>query len=459
MVEGLAPEENPNRAATARLDAMRKAIEQVAGRQVRSLALTSYQQMVANYTLARTNGFVEAAEPFGPPDVADGVYRQRFRVRVKAGEINRDLVAQKIDVDFLYEIVARPRIALAVQDEWRPPGATAGWEPDGRALSNQEIARFFKERHPGFVFKDLDLLRESQAQTVDYVREAGRSRFDILIVGRTRGVSRGVTEAGAANPWLAKKGDAAAAGPRYAYDTEVEWRAVNVATSETLFTVTGRFATPDHEGVAERQAPDAAVVWAKQRLLATKVPELFRELLAGWNRAAFDQGYEIVFRTGGEVDPDEIQRTLVGLAGFSPETVRLVTAQGGEVVFGASSAQSGTDQAAQLRAAFAPRFIVQEIRPGRIVLAVAARAGGLRLEVAGLGFSDAARLQQQLEGLPGVTAVQREEFTGGKGVWTVRAAQAADDLALALERATGVRLQVLSVGGQRIEARLAEVRP
>jgi hypothetical protein len=461
LVEGLAAADGADRAASARQDAMRKAIEQVAGRQVRSLALTSYHQLVANYTLAQTSGFVEAAEPVGPPDEADGVYRQRYRITVKAGEVNRDLVAQKIDVDFLYEIVARPRIALAVHDEWRPPERSGGWEPDGRALSNQEIARYFKNRHQGFVFKDLDLLRETQEQTVDYVREAARSRFDILIVGRTRAVLRGATAAAEANAWLTRAGDAGGRGKRYAFDIEVEWRALNVATAETLFTVTGTYATPEGEGAAERQAPDAALVWAKRQALARKVPELFRELLAGWNRAAFDQSYEIVFRTDGRIDPEELRRGLTGAGGFEPETVRLVTAAGGEVVFGARSPQGGTDRATLLRAAFAPRFLVQEIRPGRIVLGLAPSGGGagVRLEVGGLGFSDVARLQQQLERLPQVGGVQREEFAGGRAVWTLATAQTVEELALLLEGLAGMRLQVQSVGARRIEARLAEVRP
>lgn len=461
LVEGLAAADSGDRAASARQDAMRKAIEQVAGRQVRTLALTSYHQLLANYTLAQTSGFVEAAEPVGPPDVADGVYRQRYRITVKAGDVNRDLVARKIDVDFLYEIVARPRIALAVRDEWRPPGGGAGWEPDGRALTNQEIARFFHDRHPGFVFKDLELLRTGQDQAVDYVREAARGRFDILVVGLTRAVQRGVTEARDANAWLARAGDAGLLGKRYAFDVEMEWRAVNVATAETLFTVTGTYATPEGEGAAERQAPDAALVWAKRQALARKVPELFREMLAGWNRAAFDRSYEIVFRTDGQVDPDDLRRGLEGAAGFEPETVRLIGATGGEIVFGARSPQGGTDQATRLRAAFAPKFLVQEIRPGRIVLAAVASAetAGVRVEVGGLGFSDVARLQQQFERLPQVGAVRREEFAGGRAVWTLNTAQPVEELALLLEAGAGVRLQVQSVGARRIEARLAEVRP
>ena len=460
VVEGLAPAEQTNRLAAARLDAMRKVIEQVAGRQVRTLALTSYHQLVANYTLAQANGFVESAEALGPGEEVGGVFRQRFRIAARSGAINRDLVAQRIDVDFLYEIVARPRIALAVRDEWRLPGQAAGWEPDGRALSNQEIARFFKARHPGFVFQDLELMRDSRQQAVDYVREANRARFEILVVGTTRAVVRAGEEPGRGNDWEAKRGDLRARGRRFASDVEIEWRAINVATAETLFTVTGRFATPEHEAVAERQAPDAAVVWAKERLLAGKVPELFRELLAHWNRSAWDRSVELIFRGAAEADPDRLLRTLIGQAGYAPETVRLVSARAGEIVFGASPPEGVSDQAGVLRAAFAPGFFVQEIRPGRIVLAASASARAeLRLEVAGLGLAGAVKLQETLAAAPGVAAVRRLEFSGGRVAWGIATDRTTEEVALLVEQAGIERLRVTAMGAARIEAIVAEGRP
>lgn len=456
-IEGLAPAGDPNRESSARQDAMRKAIEQVAGRQVRNLAIASYHQLLASYTLAQTSGFVEEAGPLGPGEESGGVFLRRYRVRVRAGEVNRDLVEQGIDVDFLYEVVARPRIALALRDEWRPPTDPTGWQSDGRATSNQEINRYFKQKHTGFVFKDLELLRESLDQKVDYVREAGRARFDVLILGQTRAVPRTVRLASESNPWLARPADPAGGTLRHNYDAELEWRVVNVATAETLFTISGRFTTPADAPNQELATPDAAMLWAKERLLTDKVPELFRNLLAYWNRQAFSQDYELVFQTAGTVAPDELAALLREKAGFAGEELRLVSASGGEVIFAGHSPQGGTDVAGRIGAAVAPRFIVQEIRPGRIMLARGETAGtGVRVEVSGIAFGAAANLERNLAAAPGVLGVRRLEFAQGRVVLIVSTARAPADLALNIEKIGGPDLRIRTVSGDRIEAVVRE---
>lgn len=456
-VDGLASAGDPNREAAARQDAMRKAIEQVAGRQVRNLAVASYHQLLASYTLARTSGFVEEAAPLGPGEISGEVFLRRYRVRVRAGEVNRDLVGQGIEVDFLYEVVARPRIALAIRDEWRPPGASDGWQPDGRSTSNQEINRYFKRKHTGFVFKDLDLLRESLDQTVDYVREARRGQFEVLVLGQTRAVPQPPRPAREGNPWLARPGAKLDDGLRFACDAELEWRVVNVATAETLFAISGRFSTPAEASGAELATADTATLWAKEQLLTERVPELFRMLLAHWNRQAFGQDYELVFKTAGMVAPDELAAMLREKAGFADEELRLVTAGNGEVVFASRSPQGGTGVAGRVGSAVEPRFIVQEIRPGRVVLALVEPAGaGMRIIVDGIGFGAADELEKKLSALPEVSQVRRLEFNQGRVVWTVSAGCTIADMALMLEKLGAPELRIRTVGTDGIEAAMRD---
>lgn len=462
MVTGQALAASPNRATEARLDAMRQAVGEVAGRQVRSLALTSYHQLAAQYTVTKLDGFVERAEPAGPPEIAGDLYHQRFRIVVRPGAVNRDLVEQKLDVDFLYEVVARPRIALALEERWKPEASATAWQPDERPLSQQAVIAHFKARHDGFIFKDLDLLRDNQAQTADYVREAARNSFDVLIVGRTRSAAREPQAVGAANPWTQRRDAGRAGDRRFAFDAELEWRVVNVATAETLLVLSGSL-TPDIAEAGEQgHAPDAAARWAKEQLLAQKVPELFRELLAYWNRRALGGEVEVVFEVRGTPpDPEDLAGRIRSVAGLDTQRVQLVGLTGGELVFSVQSALGGSELAGQLGTALAGRWRLQEARSGRLrfIPADGGDRAGLRLVLGGLGLAEVRTVEQGLRAQPGIHSVTRDEFAGGRAVLTVFAALSAEDVAAAAEALLPGRLRVEKITTGEIVAAGVEPRP
>lgn len=452
-VQGAAPAHLPNASAEARLDALRKAVEQVAGRQVRSLALTSYQQMLANYTISRIDGFVEAAEAFGPPETAGGVLLQRYRVRVRAGSVNQDLVVQKIDVDFLYEAVARPRIAIAVTDRTRASSDLAEpWQPQPGQPTASALTRYFKSRHPGFTIKDLDLLRDSRAQEVDYVREAGRNQFDLLVLGETRTWRRGTLAPGRENPWLTAPGKAGAGEARMWYDAAVEWRVVNVATRETLFAVSGNIA--EQAEAAALASADAAHAAALERAFARKLPELFRELLAYWNRGAFEQTLELAF-TGAGVDGFALAAKLAATSGLAPDSIQLISAASGQALFSVRATQTRDRLASALRDSLGAGFRIQELRPGRIGFVAESAAGtaGVRVELREVSLGDCIAVEKALAAVSGVEQVRRLRFSGGIAELQVQGQRSAEEIASAIESAGGGRISTVDLGPDRVVLR------
>lgn len=467
-VTGHAAADNPDRANAARLDAMRAAIREAGGAQVRAHSVARFGELVSQFTYVRANGLVGAMQPAGPPAVAGDLYAQDFLVEVRVDALNRDLVTEKIDVAFLYDVVRRPRIAVCVADLWNPtgdPGRPLAADPD--QSSNQQIVAEFKRRHDGFVFKELNLLRAAAGEEADYVREARRNNFDLLILGTTRtNLVRGAappprpetalngapSAAGGQPDTLAKlralAPPAAAEGP--AFGVMLDWRAINVSTAETVLALSG-----DRPAVAgDARDPAAASRAAKLALLEPRIAELFRELIGYWNQRAFGESYELTFRTNGEPGPLAIERTLGERGGFVADSVVLAGATAGRVVFTATATLSRAEVAQNLAQAFGPALAVSAIRPGAIELepAGASAVRAVAVTIAGLSLTDTLAVQSALAGVAGVSAVHRQPFAGGKVTLLVTTTLADEALGVAVEAALPGRLRVTGLGPGGVEA-------
>ncbi len=447
MVDGAAAEGVPNVEAALRTDAMRQALTQVAGTQVNRYAITASQQLLADYTFAQVDGFVEAAEAMGTPRLADGVWTQRFRVRVRAGDLNRELVSREIDVQFLYETVARPRIAIAVTESWQPEVDGAWVERPGQ-FSVARIGEYFKSRHPDFDLRDLDLLRVNQGQEVDYVREARANQFDYLVVGETR-LSRRAMPAAGDNPWTARAGDPAAGAARHAFAAALEWRVVEVATARTVFTLQDKV-EPDATALRGVASREAAADWARTTAVDAQTPVLFRRLLAQWNREAFNRSWEIVLR-GAELDLLELGSRLRERSGLEASSVTLRGAARGEAVFAARTSLGNDEQVAAVGTALGKGFRLADLRTGRMVfeqvgVAGGAATAGVRVRLEQVRFADARAIATALEGVRGVVAVERGRMSGGVSELLVRGTAEAEELAIAAEEVAPERVRVIELG-------------
>ncbi|GAB5561227.1 MAG: hypothetical protein SynsKO_28740 [Synoicihabitans sp.] len=457
VVEGTAAANVPNAAAAVKSDAMRRALEEVAGRQVRSYALTASNQMVASYTFAKVEGMVERADPVGPLEQVSGVWLQRFRIAVRSGELNRELVAEGIDVEFLYETVSRPRIAIAIREQWQSE-VEGPWATRPGSFSVARIGEYFKSRHPDFDIRDLDLMRRDSTEEVDYVREANANRFDYLIVGETR-LSRRPLPAAGKNPWAMRVGDPEAGQERHAFAAELEWRVVEVASARTVFTVQDRV-EPDPRELREVASRESAAAWAGEQVVDARAPELFRRMLAQWNRQVFNQAWEIILR-GSQLDLLAIDGQLRERSGLESASISMRGASRGEAIFSARSSMGANEQVAEVAAALGEGYVMVDMRPGRMVferVGAIASAPGVLVRLEGVGFTESRAITTALGKVSGVQRVESAGMRGG--VREIRVVGSADpeDLAIAAEGAAPGRVRVMDLSDTQIVIQAEESR-
>lgn len=453
IVTGNAAADNLDRANAARLDAMRQAIQQVGGAQVRSHEAARFGELVAKFTYVRATALVTSIREAGPAVVADGVYRQPFSVEVLNEELNRALVKDKIDVQLLYDLVQRPRILVAVQDEWNPTGDPAAAPViDSDQASRQLIIAGFKERHPDFVFKEPRLLREGTGGAEALIEEAKRNQFDILILGATQSKlvsapvhatpveDRGMTANGLPDS-QAKLARIMPARPaaRAQFDVAVDWRVVNVSSAETLFVIGGA-RSPTDEDPPEFSAAKRT---AKQALIRTKTDELFRELLFSWNQRAFSETYELLFNTPGLTDARTLSTRLEN-AGFVPGSVRLQESSPGLFLYTATANLGAEEIRDNLARVFAPELRIAASRRGRFEFEPVASTTlrTVAVTLIGLSLTDVRTLQAALERQAGVNRVQRQPVTAGRVSLQLATTLDDDDLGLAVEAALPGRVRV-----------------
>jgi len=465
VVTGTAVLENVDHVNAARMDAMRQAIQQVGGAQVRAHEAVRFGELVKKFTYVRAEALVESVEPAGPPETSGGVYRQAFVVKVRPAQVYQDLVKERFDVEFLYDVIQRPRILVAVLDEWNPSGDPAApFVADPDQASRQLIMQVFRERHADIVFQEPRLLREGSAGLQALIEEARGDDFEILIVGETRSSLVGgidparaavVTDRGMSAGGLpdarAKLQRISSARPsaRPRFDVAVNWSVVDVATRRQIVGVRDA-RPPAPEDPADF---DGAKRIAKETLIRAKAAEVFRELVLIWTQRAFSTGYELVFRTGAEVDAVVIATALRERAGFVADSVKMTDSRPGRFRFTASAALGPDEIRANLNRVFGPGIRVVASQGGRFELE-AAEASALRvvmLTVAGVSLGDARALQAALEKHPEVAKVARQPVAGGRAPLQITTTLNDDDLGLAVENALPGRLRILAQGPAGIE--------
>jgi len=437
----------------AKHDAMNRAIAKAAGVQVKSHALASMHSLVAHYSYARSEGFVSAMRSLGPGIVQDGLYYEEYEIEVQQQEINRELVSNGIDVEFLYDLVERPKIAIALDEYWKLSEKTEVFQ-FSNSSSFSRIVKEFKRRHPGFVIRDLSMLRDSVSSEIDYVDLAQQGQFDVLIAGYTEVDSRSMENVENMNPWL-QSSQNRDSRPVWDVDGRVSWRVIRVGSKEVLFTVSdfdsldnaARLTAAGNERVSADLVMDS--------LLSRACEDLFIELMAQWSRAVLKQQVELVFVHKGNDDPFRVEAKLGKLDAISSQSLLLDQVSADRCSFRFQTGEMSLVLVSILSQTF-DDYQVSSLKSGVIEMRWRdpLHAASVELHIAGLPFGKTNWLQR-LEGNEGIASVERVKFENGNAVYDVFGDLTADDIARLVNDLIP-ECRIIGVSAIRIDADFVE---
>jgi hypothetical protein len=172
----------------------------------------------------------------------------------------------------------------------------------------------------------------------------------------------------------------------------------------------------------------------------------------------------------GQVTSDYVTQRSVGAFGISLSvqiyrasvTLKAIVVQTGQVATSVTGTAEGapgisSDQAVEGAVTGASGSAFAQISPKLAEVAVAQGGTQVRLTVSGLGgFTDATSLTKAIEGIKGVTSANRRSFGNGTIELDVTLSSSVDDFAAALEALGGPKLEIVSVDGPAV---VAKVKP
>ncbi|MGO9202646.1 MAG: hypothetical protein ACLQM8_19160 [Limisphaerales bacterium] len=407
-------------------DACRKAIEQAAGFQIVSRTV-AFDSLVKTFTDLKAEGFVIECRPLSAVRSQGGTSTREFAVKVRTGLVNQELLAKKIDVRLLYDVVSRPRICVAIEDKIQDrPGAE--WDTN-RQLSSLRIVDYFRRLNRNFEFLDLSLMRRSTSESLEAValEQAALNSYDLLVSGTTRIEAR--AEPNDANPDHQTMFDEPPA-PRFR--TTVEWRVTEVASK--------RLALPIQGESSDRALEEGL---SKTRFLDKEVAGLFRELMAHWISMAFSAPYKIEFFSSGAADSSPLLAGLKLVKGLDSESIRMSGDIKGRITFSATASEDLAEIRGSLEKIFKDKYRILLAQLGLVQLVMESDAvlGTVSLEVSNLSASRAEDIVQQIKRMESVNGLEQEAFRGGKLSLKLRSFLSAKELGLALEKGvSGLRI-------------------
>jgi hypothetical protein len=412
-------------------DACRKAIEQAAGFQIVSRTV-AFDSLVKTFTDLKVDGFVVECRPLSAVKSQGGTSTREFAVKVRTGLVNQELLAQKIDVKLLYDVVSRPRICVAIEDKIKD-APRAEWDTS-RQLTGLRIVDYFRRLNRNFEFLDLSLMRRSPSESLEAVAldQAALSSYDLLVSGTTRIEARAEhndTNPAYQNPFEDSPGGGASA---LKFLTTVEWRVTEVASKRLALPIQGE--SSDHLWEDER---------SKTKFLDKKVTDLFRELTAYWIGMAFSAPYKIEFFSSGAADSTSLLAGLKLAKGLDSESIRMYGDIKGRITFSAAASGDLAEIRGSLEQIFKGKYRILLAQLGLVQLEAESDSalGTVSLEVSNLSASRAEEIVQQIKRMDAVNGVDQEAFRGGKLCLKLRSSLPAKELGLALEKGvSGLRI-------------------
>lgn len=410
-----------------RRDACRQAIQQVVGVQIISKTISA-NNIVKEFTDAKLYGFVTECKARTTIAAEGGVSIQEFVVTVKTGEVNKELLVQKVDLAVLYDVVSRPRICIAIDDKIRD---SLDAEPEtSTAVSSGKIIEYFRHLNPKFDFLDPGMMRRNTTDSLDAValEQAALGNYNILVSGTTRIEPKPEPRATAVKPDLENPFDSGGSGP-VKYITKISWKVIDVATKQPICYVNDQTAEASFEELA-----------SKSKVLERSVARLFRELMAHWNTTAFNTAYQIVFSANSSAqsqDSDMLKARLNTVAGLDAETIKMAGQNKGKITFDVTATGDLAEVRGSLEKKFKDKYNIVISQPGLIELAA---IGGdavatITVAVANLTATQVGEIERQLKALPEASGVDEIDFGGGRLVLAVKTTSTARELAPLLEKA------------------------
>ena len=430
-VTGVADNARGDLEEALRRDACRKAIEQAAGFQIVSRTV-AFDSLVKTFTDMKVDGFVVECRPLSGVRSQGGTSTREFAVKVKTGLVNQELLAQKIDVKLLYDVVSRPRICVAIDDKIKDrPGAE--WD-NTRQLTGLRIVDYFRRLNRNFEFRDLSLMRRNTRESLEAVAldQAALNNYDVLVSGTTR--IEATAEPNDTNPEYRNPFE------DLKCRTTVEWRVTEVASKRLALSVQGES--------SERVSGDEP---SKTKFLDAKVAGLFRELMAYWISLAFSTPYKIEFFSSGGADSAALFDGLKLAKGLDSESIRMAGEAQGRITFSATAAGDLAEIRGSLERLFKDKYRIVLAQLGLVQLesASAPALGTISLEVSNLSASRAEDMVQQLNRLDVIRGVEQEAFRGNRLVVRLRSSLSAKELGLALEKGvSGLRISDYSAANE-----------
>ncbi len=440
-VNGVADDARADKAQAAKLDAFKKAIEQAAGLQVENKDV-AVNNVLSSFTEVTRAGFVEDSTLLGSPKSDGTNYIQAYQIKVRIGEINRELVKGRIDVKFLYDVVSRPRICLAITDEEKNI-PEAGGSASYSGVSSSKITQYFLSRNPNFIFKDLALLRKSANESVDYVREAANNGFDVLILGTTRWMSQLM-------PPKPSTYNEPGHPPFRQINNTINWRVIKVATSENIWGIFG-------EKEMQLLLTDST---NKYGLINEKAAELFRELLAYWNRSAFREAYEISFESSETKNAPQLQTRLRQVQAVDTDSLRILDSGKVKLTFSVVITGSLSELLSSLATVFKDQYEILSARPGKVeLIAVKDKNSIISLKIRNSTLLFARQIREKLPTSEGIRTVEQGPFSQGELTLSITTARPAEYIGEELERLFGDKIRILDISAKSIAAEYRQPAP
>ena len=450
VVVGLAPIDVADRAEVARRDAMRKAVEQVVGQQVKASVLTANNQLIDSKIYARTEGYVKEARPLGNPEELgqgdEAVFAQRYSITVYAGTINNDLVYEGVDVEFLYDVVSRPRIAFFIE--------RAGEGPGGRDRDTETALQAdFKSRNPNFELKNLDVLAGSAHREVDWVAVGLKGGVDMVVSGETevKIAAKVAVNVGTVRVDL------------YRAAVTVNLSITHMANGGLVDAVRVTFDGTDEASLADMRkhggtASDAQN-WAYSQAMAQAQQQLWVKLMRAWVRSVYDVPYEIVFRQAKAADSNDFSRQLTAVGPVKVESVQMRGAVDGQLVFDVKVDGTLPELLGSLAEQF-PTYRSGEARVGRVVMLPAAGPGAeltiTQLTILNCNWGQVTEFEKALGRINGVHEARKTGFENATAAYSIRHELSLADLATQIE--TALPISLTKVGQDGIEGKIPLAR-
>jgi hypothetical protein len=417
VVTGRADDSLPDKMEAAKLSACKEALLMVAPVFVEARSVASFHELVSSYNYTEVRGFIEEAVPMGAGTSQDNVYSRKYRIKVNKGDLNLELWKRKVDIKFLYDAAARPRLCLAITDVDSALSGRGGLETAVAQRSHGRIISYFRKQHPDFDFKDLLLLRSSPDMESDLVAEANKNSFDILIYGTTK-------KSSARSPRRPYTGGSVDIGFADTAIWEFDWRVIDVRNRRTLFHVQ----TPGSGGglaPAEQDSPYPAIDQA--------AAELFRELLVQWSRSATGRKLEVSFESFEPPNPEALVSMLKQVNGLDPESIQLASLDKSAVIYTISVTRTLPEIISSLGKVFQKDYKIYSGDQGRVRLTAVA-AIEIAITIKGASLSNLGLIQSKLQASPDIQSVRRQNFNNGVATLLLKTYTSPEEIGKFLEK-------------------------